>query len=92
MDITNLMSNSDNWLNYFSDSINLFNDGCQKVLDTHAPSQKKFIKELETAPWFDSEFKQLRIKRGKAEKQWIESLLDSNKTIRYNLRQKCIEV
>ena len=56
------------WLSCFSDSINLFNDGCRKVLDTHAPTQKKVIRELETAPWFDSEYKQLIIKRRKGEK------------------------
>ena len=87
LDITNFLSNSGKWLNSFSDSINLFNDGCQKVLDTHAPTQKKVMRVLETAPWFDSEYKQLRIKRRKAEKQWIKSLLDSDKTVYYNLRQ-----
>ena len=64
----------------------------QNLLDTHAPTQKKAIRELETATWFDSEYKQLRIKQRKAEKEWIKSLLDSNKTIYYNLRQKCIEL
>ena len=67
LDITTFLSNSDKWVSSFSDSINLFNDGCRKVLDTHAPTRKKVIGELETAPWFDSEYKQLRIKRRKAE-------------------------
>ena len=73
---------------------------CKQLLTTSIPFsltklmtfEVNFTRELETAPWFDSEYKQLIIKRRKAQKQWIKSLLDSDKTIYYNLRQKCIEL
>ena len=32
LDITNFLSNSDKWLNYFSDSINLLNDDVKRYL------------------------------------------------------------
>ena len=66
----------------------VFNEGCQKVLNTHAPVIKKTIRELETAPWFDSEYKQLRIRRRKAEKKWRKS----SKNMYDSLRQKCIDL
>ena len=88
-DVINSLSN-DKWLSSFSESIMVFNDGCQKALDKHAPIQKKVIRELETAPWFDSEYKQLRIKRRRAEKQWRKNYHTSDKIIFDNLRQQCI--
>ena len=78
------------WMHSFSESIMLFNDGCQKVLNKHAPVITKEIRELETAPWFDSEYKQLRIKRRKAEKQWRKNYSSIEKVVYDDLRNQCI--
>ena len=81
---------TEKWMDSFSESIIMFNAGCEKALNTHAPMVKKTIRELETAPWFDSEYKQLRIRRRKSEKQWRKNYCNIDKTIYDNLRQECI--
>ena len=76
------MSLSDpKWMFSFEESIVLFNKGCQDALDKHAPVIKKSIRELETAPWFDSEYKQLRIRRRRAEKQWCKNNNSADKKV-----------
>ena len=46
-----------------------FFDGSKNILDQHAPLKEKTISFMEHAPWFDSEYKDLRKLRRKAEKK-----------------------
>ena len=41
----------------FGDLISQFNSECQTLLDQHAPEISKIIKEVVTAPWFDTEYR-----------------------------------
>ena len=53
----------------FKDCIEAYNQACAKTLDDHAPEYMKMINDLPTAPWFDSEYKNMRRERRKAEKK-----------------------
>ena len=53
----------------FEASCKKFFDGSKNILDQHAPLKKKTISFMEHAPWFDSEYKDLRKLRRKAEKK-----------------------
>ena len=50
-----------------------------EVLDTHAPVMTKTISYVHTAQWFDSEYKEQRTLRRKAERRWLRTQLDSDK-------------
>jgi len=53
----------------FEASCMKFFDGSKNILDQHAPLKEKTISFMEHAPWFDSEYKDLRKLRRKAEKK-----------------------
>ncbi|KAL5250710.1 hypothetical protein ACHWQZ_G016441 [Mnemiopsis leidyi] len=53
----------------FEASCMKFFDGSKNILDQHAPLKEKIISFMEHAPWFDSEYKDLRKLRRKAEKK-----------------------
>ena len=56
--------------NDFSDSVNEYNDKLATLVEKHAPEVTKQVKIVNNAPWFDSEFKELRKQRRKAEKMF----------------------
>ena len=67
----------------FSNAINYFNTSCTSVIDKHAPLLTKSIRDLPHSPWFDSEYKNLRKLRRRAERLWLKtkSLDDKEKFI-----------
>jgi hypothetical protein len=73
----------------FSEMITLYDGECLQVLDSHAPLLHKQIKDRPSAPWFDGEYKVLRIKRRKAEKQFIKSGRPEHKALYVELRESC---
>ena len=91
-DIKKILASDSEWMGTFPQSINAFNKACTNSLNKHAPLHTKTIRDLKTAPWFDSEYKQLRLKRRQAEKQWYKHNLDSDKAIFKKLRLQCINM
>ena len=57
----------------FESRVTHYNSSCQEILEKHAPLLQKVIKDVPSAPWFDSEYKMARVERRKAEKQWKKS-------------------
>ena len=76
----------------FSDCITFFNSSCTTVLNNHAPEMTKVIRDIPTAPWFDSEYKNARRERRKAEQKWRKSQLEIDRDIFVHLRLHCNEL
>ena len=51
----------------FEKVITQFNQSCQDLVDLHAPLVSRKISTVESAPWFDKEYRELRKIRRKAE-------------------------
>jgi hypothetical protein len=79
-------------LTTFKNRIDRYNAVCTVALDEHAPILTKWIRELDSAPWFDSEYKEARKLRRKAEKQMFKSGLDIDRDIHAHLRIHCNEL
>lgn len=77
----------------FCEAISSFNMNCTKLLDKHAPILNKTITDRPASPWFDGEYKDLRILRRHAEKKWLNSKTNEireDNRIRYmDLRERC---
>ena len=54
--------------NDFRESVNEYNDKLDTLVEKHAPEATKEVKIVNNAPWFDTEYKELRKQRRKAEK------------------------
>ena len=74
------------------DRIQQYNQGLSGILEEHAPEHSKWIRDLPDAKWFDSEYKEARLERRKAEKQWKKSGLQIDKDIFEHLRLHCNEL
>ena len=70
----------------FGDAITEYNNSMMSIMDRHAPKRTKKVKIAENASWFDNEYKELRKKRRKAEKTFLQHPSPENretfKTIR----------
>ena len=70
----------------FGDAITKYNNSMMSIMDRHAPKRTKKVKIAENASWFDNEYKELRKKRRKAEKTFLQHPSPENretfKTIR----------
>ena len=53
----------------FGENIGLYNTVLADMVDRLAPLQKKSIKVVSAAPWFDTEYKEIRKQRRRAEKK-----------------------
>ena len=73
----------------FEECLDHYNSTCSEVLDIHAPLLEKVIKDVPSAPWFDSEYKAARVQRRKAEKVWLKSRLPIDRDIFKHLRLHC---
>ena len=65
-----------------------YNTVMKEIADTHAPLKRKEIKIVPSAPWFDSEYKELRKSRRKAEKKYKKSGLPEDRIKFINLRKQ----
>ena len=76
----------------FSDNIKQYNDTLSTLLDEHAPVRRKKVKIVSNAPWFDSEYSNLRKLRRKAEKKFQKSGLSVHKDDFIRLRKQCTDL
>ena len=76
----------------FGDGIIAYNDVLREALNKHAPIKSRTIKIVKTAPWFDSEYENLRRQRRKAEKQYQKTKLAVHKENYVNLRKQTTEL
>lgn len=83
INLKNVM-NEDN----FGNAITIYNDALTSVLDSHAPLCTATIKDVQGAPWFDSEYIDMRRKRRKAEKLWHRTKLQVHKESFIKLRKQ----
>ena len=72
----------------FEQSVSHFNT-CTSTLNKYAPLVTKTIRDIHTAPWFDTDYKIATTCRRKAEKVWKKSGLQSDYDTFNDLRQKC---
>ena len=71
----------------FGERVNAYNDCVRQMVDSYAPLQSKKIKVVPNSPWFDSEYKELRKRRRKAEKKYRKTKDPSDKEIFLKLRK-----
>ena len=76
-----------NYTNTLSDIISNYNSSLLYLLDKHAPEIVKVVKVVPKAPWFNSEYADLRRKRRKAEKKYRRSGLEIDRQQFVNLRK-----
>ena len=63
----------------FGQKVKQYNDVLTNIMQEHAPLKKKKVKIIQSAPWFDSEYNNLRNLRRKAEKLYKSSKLSVDK-------------
>ena len=63
-----------------------------RLLDNHAPLVTKLISVVDKAPWFDSEYKKLRVERRKAERIWKHSRSPSDKITYKDISSECTKL
>ena len=73
----------------FTGKLDTFVRSCTQVMENHAPLITKTIKDRRSAPWFDGEYKALRVMRRKAEKVWKKSKLPLDRDAFLALRDDC---
>jgi hypothetical protein len=76
----------------FGDNILRYNETLSNVLNEHAPIKTKAIKILLDAPWFDSEYVNLRRLRRKAEVQYKKTGSVVHKENYVSLRKQCTDL
>ena len=54
----------------FGERVDIYNNTVREMVESYAPLQKKNIKVVPNSPWFDSEYKDLRKLRRRAEKKY----------------------
>ena len=74
----------------FKDNIDNYNSTLRQIIDQHAPIKRRIIKEVNSAPWFDSEYKEIRRKRRNAEKSFRNTGLAVHKECYVKLRKQAI--
>ena len=57
----------------FGENMRLYNTELADLVDREAPLQKRSIKVVTAAPWFDTEYKEMRKQRRRAEKKYKKS-------------------
>ena len=75
----------------FGDNMRTYNQVLSELLDEHAPMKSRIIKTVPNAPWFDSEYANLRKQRRKAEKQYKKTKLAADKENYKNIRKQTTE-
>eukprot|EP00794_Sanderia_malayensis_P002629 gene2629-3043_t len=72
--------------------VDTYNYGLNSLVEKHAPVKEKVMKINKNAPWFDAEYKQLRAKKRKAEKQFRKSKANEDKEKYKQLRLECSKI
>ena len=76
----------------FGDRVHNYNSVLRGMLHDYAPLQTKTIKVVPSAPWFDTEYKELRRRRRKAERKYKKSKSDADKETFVNIRKQATEM
>ena len=71
----------------FGERVQIYNDTVKGMVEEKAPLQSKVIKVVPNAPWFDSEYRNLRKARRRAEKKFKQTKLPADKEIFVKLRK-----
>ena len=72
----------------FGDNVKKYNEVLSEILDEHAPVKTRTSKVVPHAPWFDTEYDNLRKQRRKAERQYKKSKRATDKEKYINLRKQ----
>ena len=75
-----------------AEKITMYNNILQEKSDKFAPLLTKEIKVKPNAPWFDSEYEELRRKRRKAEKRYRKTKAEQDKNEFIRLRKETTEL
>ena len=76
----------------FPNKISHFNASCSKILEIHAPLHSKKIREIPSVPGFDTEYREARKVRRKAEKVWKKTKEKSDYKLFDIEKQHCKEL
>ena len=74
------------------ENIQKYNTSMQQLVDKYYPLKSKQVKVMPHAPWFDSEYKSLRILRRKAEKKAKKTKLPADKEAFVKLRKETTQL
>ena len=72
----------------FNEKIGSFNAQAKEIVDSFAPTKSKLLKIVPNAPWFDLEYKMLRQRRRKVEKNFNRTRMLEHKIEFVNLRKQ----
>lgn len=76
----------------FKENVSMYNEVLMNQLNTLAPLKSKNIKIVPNAPWFDTEYENLRKLRRKAEKEYRRTGLQVHKENYRNLRKQTTDL
>ena len=76
----------------FGDRVSKYNNVMKELVDKYAPLKTKLIKVVPNAPWFDTEYVELRKSRRKAEKKFKSSKSDADKKVFVDLRKRTTDL
>ena len=65
----------------FGERVSIYNNIVKEMVEKHSPLQSKMIKIVPNSPWFDTEYKDLRKRRRKAEKKYKRTKHPAEKEI-----------
>ena len=74
--------------------VDTYNNGLLEILDRHAPSVTRRVRDRPSAPWLTEEVREVRRKRRRAERQWRKSRLTVHRQILISARNEvksCIQ-
>ena len=75
----------------FEETLSTLSSDTATLLDDLAPLREKTVSVVETAPWFDSEYRDKRKERRRAEKKWKNEKDECKKQhLKLILREECI--
>lgn len=72
--------------------VNDFNFKASQLMDKHAPKVTRNVKIVNSAPWFDTEYKILRSQRRKAEKKYKQTRNTADKQIFKDIRKQTTDL
>ena len=76
----------------FGENVRNYNEVLRGLLDDHAPVKSRKIKVVPDAPWFNTEYANLRKQRHKAEKQYKRTKLAADKDKYKNIHKQTTQL
>ena len=78
--------------NELSETVNEYNNKLAALVDNHGPKVTKKVKIVDDAPWFDTEYKELRKERRKAERRFKRTQSLDDKNVFRELRKRTTSI